>query len=49
LPRQLTREFESLFGLDAYRAHATTLAGMLVIVLGLFLKGAQDVYHNHSG
>ena len=48
LPQHLNRQLESLLGLDAYRAHATTLAGMLVVVLGLLLKGVHNVYHNHS-
>jgi hypothetical protein len=48
LPQHLNHQLESLLGVDAYRAHAITAAGMLVVVLGLFLKGANDVYHNHS-
>lgn len=48
LPQHLNHQLESLLGVGAYRAHATTLAGMLVVVLGLFLKGVHDVYHNHS-
>jgi hypothetical protein len=48
LPPHLARGLESLLGVDAYRAHVATLAGMLVVVLGVFLKGVRDFYHNQS-
>ena len=48
LPPRLTDDFEPLLGVDGYRAHLATLAGMLVVVLGLFVKGVHDVCYARS-
>jgi hypothetical protein len=48
LPQHVAHALEPLLGVDGYRAHALTLAGMLVVVLGLVLKGVHGMYHNRS-
>jgi hypothetical protein len=46
LPHQLGHALEPVLGVEAYRAHLATLAGMLLVVCGVFWKGARDLYAN---